>query len=366
MLKSLKRVALKSLKTSGLFSLIKHSKWRQERLLIIAYHGISIEDEHEWDPELFMHPDFFRTRMQMLKDLGCTVLPLGEAIRRLYHNDLPENCVALTFDDGYYDFYKVVLPILKEFDFPATVYLTTYYVQYNRPVLDSVCSYLLWKAGNTTLDLMELTGQNSKIPLSSAEARASVNDHLLEFAWKNNLSAEEKDHLAAGLARQLKIDYDALCAKRILHLLNPEEVRQLGAEGIDIQLHTHRHRSPLNLQLFRREIVDNRKSIEQMTGSTATHFCYPSGNFDQTFFPWLEELNVVSATTCDPGFASHSSNPLLLPRLVDTSTLSLIEFEGWLVGVSAALPRRHKTYNMGVSAPEESSVVRSHSQYERM
>jgi len=366
MLKSLKRAALKSLKTGGLFSLIKHSKWRQERLLIIAYHGISLEDEHEWDPELFMHPEIFRDRMQMLKNLGCTVLPFGEAIRRLYNNDLPENCVALTFDDGYYDFYKVVLPILKEFEFPATVYLTTYYVQYNRPVLDSVCSYLLWKAGNTTLDLMKLTGKNSKIYLSCADARDSVNNHLLEFAQQNNFSAEEKDHLAAELARQLKIDYDALCAKRILHLLNPEEVRHLGAEGIDIQLHTHRHRSPLNSQLFRREIVDNRKSIEQMTGSTATHFCYPSGNFDQTLFPWLEELNVVSATTCDPGFASRTSNPLLLPRLVDTSTLSPIEFEGWLAGVSAALPRRHKTYNMGVTALEENSVVRSHSQYERM
>jgi peptidoglycan/xylan/chitin deacetylase (PgdA/CDA1 family) len=366
MLKSLKRVALKCLKTGGIFSLIKQSKWRQERLLIIAYHGVSLEDEHEWDPELFIHPDFFRTRMQMLKKLGCTVLPLGEAIRRLYENDLPENCIALTFDDGYYDFYKVVLPVLKEFNFPATVYLTTYYVQYNRPVLDSVCSYLLWKAGNTTLDLLRITGDSSKIYLSSAEARASVSNHLLEFARKNNFSAEEKDHLAAELARQLKIDYEALCAKRILHLLNPNEVRHLAAEGIDIQLHTHRHRSPLNLQLFSREINDNRKSIEEMTGSRATHFCYPSGNFDNAFFAWLEDLDVVSATTCDPGFASRDSNPLLLPRLVDTSTLSPIEFEGWLAGVSAALPRRHKTYNMGISAPEESTVVRPPSQYERM
>lgn len=46
--------------------------------------------------------------------------------------DLPEvrntegtNKVALTFDDGYRDFYRNVVPILEEFDVPATVFVIT-------------------------------------------------------------------------------------------------------------------------------------------------------------------------------------------------------------------------------------------------
>src|SRR5262245_49155637 len=131
MLKKLKQVILGCLKAFGVFSLLKRSKWRQERLLILAYHGLSIDDEHEWDPELFMPPDVFRERMRLLRDLGYTVLPLDEAVQRLHSNNLPKNAVALTFDDGFYDFYKHAHPILKEFNFPVTLYLTTFYSHYN-------------------------------------------------------------------------------------------------------------------------------------------------------------------------------------------------------------------------------------------
>lgn len=97
-----------------------------------------------------------------------------------------------------------------------------------------------------------------------------------------------------------------------------------------------------------------------MTGRRATHFCYPSGIFDEAFFPWLEDLGVVSATTCDPGFSSRESNRMQLPRLVDTMPLSGIEFEGWLTGIAAAMPRRHRTYNIGVLEQEIRPSVSVH------
>jgi hypothetical protein len=81
-------------------------------------------------------------------------------------------------------------------------------------------------------------------------------------------------------------------------------------------------------------------SIQEMTGHHASHFCYPSGVYDFTFLPWLQQAGVVSATTCETGFASRGSNKLLLPRFLDNNSLSSIEFEGWLTGISAALPRR--------------------------
>src|SRR5262245_2555796 len=121
MLKKLKQAALLGLKTLGVFTLTQKSVWRRNRLLILAYHGLSLEDEHLWNPDLFMSPDYFRDGIGLLKKRNYAVLPLGEAIRLLYLNDLPKKCVSLTFDDGYHDFYKVALPILKEFNFPATL-----------------------------------------------------------------------------------------------------------------------------------------------------------------------------------------------------------------------------------------------------
>jgi len=342
MLKNIKLVTLKTLKEAGLFTLFKNSDWRRRRLLILAYHGISIDDEHLWNPALYMSPDDFLARMRLIKDFHCNVLPLAEALDRLYANALPSRSVALTFDDGTHDFHEKAYPILKQLEFPVTLYLTTFYASYNRPVFNGMCSYLIWKARGCTLALKKLTGEETSVDLSTAPARAMAVGILHAYAQARRLSADEKDSLCLELARQLDVDYDALLAKRILHIMTPAEAKQLASEGVDIQLHTHRHRAPLDRLEFRREILDNRDSIQSMTGSLATHFCYPSGAYDDALFPWLEEMGVRSATTCTPALATRDSDPLLLPRLIDSPNMSLLEFEGWLAGLSTLLPQRHQ------------------------
>jgi peptidoglycan/xylan/chitin deacetylase (PgdA/CDA1 family) len=122
--------------------------------------------------------------------------------------------------------------------------------------------------------------------------------------------------------------------------MTPEELQEVAREGADIQLHTHRHRSPDSRLEFRREVLENRERIEAITGRSAVHLCYPSGRHRPEFFPWLEELQVITATTCVPSLASRASSRLALPRVVDTSFLGEIELEGWLSGVSQFLWQR--------------------------
>lgn len=343
MLKKFKQAALKSLKSAGVSTLVHNSRWRRQRLLILAYHGISLSDEHLWNGSQFLSADILRTRLEMLRKSNCEVLPLGEAVDRLYANDLPDRAVAITFDDGTSDFYRRAFPLLREFEFPVTLYLTTFYSNYQRPVFDLMCSYLLWKGRNATLDLKKVTGQDLQIDLRSVASQEAALRELQVFVREQRMSAREKDAFAASLAVHIQVDYDALIEQRVMHNLTSDEVGRLAAAGVDVQLHTHRHRTPLDRQLFFREIEDNRKSIHQMTGSSPRHFCYPSGKYDLQFLPWLREAGVVSATTCELGFASRSSDQLLLPRFLDNAALSSIEFESWLTGISAALPRRSIT-----------------------
>jgi len=342
MLKKFKQATLRSLKTSGVSTLVQNSRWRRQRLLILAYHGVSTDDQHLWNGSMYMAPEMFRARLETIAKSGCAVLPLAQAITRLYANDLPDRSVAITFDDGNFDFKERAFPLLKEFGFPSTLYLTTFYSHCNRPIFGIFCDYLLWKGRNETLDLKKVTGRDMKVELSTAASRDAALREVERHVQAQKSSAEEKTVLAEILARQLNLDYDALIEKRVMHLLAPDEVMRLAAAGADIQLHTHRHRAPLDRELFLREIEDNRHSIQAMTGLRPSHFCYPSGVYDHRFLPWLQEAGIVSATTCETGFASRSSNQLLLPRFLDSAALSPIEFESWLTGVSAALPRRRE------------------------
>jgi peptidoglycan/xylan/chitin deacetylase (PgdA/CDA1 family) len=114
----------------------------------------------------------------------------------------------------------------------------------------------------------------------------------------------------------------------------------MARRGFDIQLHTHRHRTPREKEVFFEEVRENRRILEDLTGRSTTHFCYPSGDVDSVFLPWLRELNVETATTTAPNLASPGDDPLLLPRFVDTMNQPEVLFESWLSGARSMLKRR--------------------------
>jgi peptidoglycan/xylan/chitin deacetylase (PgdA/CDA1 family) len=340
-LRAAKSVILGAVHRAGVLEAVRDSRWRQQRLLILAYHGVSLEDEHEWDPELYMSPSKFESRLDALERGTYNVLPLTDALAALDEGRLPPRSVALTFDDGLFDFYEKVFPELHARGFPATVYLTTYYCEYNRPVFGPVCSYILWKARHmTAVNLRALTGESQSLSLSTADERSAVVRAIVRVAEREELSAYEKDEIAAQLAEHVGVDYADLRAKRILHLMNAEEVTELSRQGVDFQLHTHRHRTPKDVEALRGEIRENRWRIERLTSQPALHLCYPSGRYDLALLPCLESEQVQSATTCNPGLVSARSSRLLLPRFVDTELVSDATFEGWLSGAAAFLPGR--------------------------
>ena len=330
---SLRRAALAVLKGCGAFHLVRDSEWRRQRLLILCYHGISLLDEHEWRPSLYLHPRQLERRLEILRMGKYAVLPLDEALERLYHKDLPPRSVVLTFDDGTYDFYRQAYPRLKRFGFPVTVYLTTYYSALPYPIFNLICSYMMWSVrGQGAVNLAEF-GIRHPVELASEQKRQEAVNVIVQWADSQSINGEQKNGIATRLAGRLGIDYSELVGRRILHLMNSQEMKELSDAGVDIQLHTHRHRLPLSEDSFRNEIRENRAHIARTIAGERKHFCYPSGAYRPEFLRWLGADGIRSATTCDTGLATVESNRLLLPRLMDTTGRSDLEFESWTNGV---------------------------------
>jgi peptidoglycan/xylan/chitin deacetylase (PgdA/CDA1 family) len=66
----------------------------------------------------------FEAQMDYLAQNGYRVIPLTELARFLDGKEpLPRKTVAITIDDGYRATYQIAYPILKKYNFPATVYL---------------------------------------------------------------------------------------------------------------------------------------------------------------------------------------------------------------------------------------------------
>ncbi len=328
----LKNSALRALRSTGAYAFAANSEKRRAKLLILCYHGLALRDEHLWAGHLFITAEQFRGRLASLRRMKANILPLDEAIVRLQAGTLPPRSVVLTFDDGFYDFLHHGVPLLQEFGAPCTLYLTTYYSEHRFPIVNLMLAYLLWKAGQTSIALPEF-GVPEEIPLTGWDSQMEAVRLISAWFEENRLDTAGKDAAARHLASRLEIDYDELLQSRILQLVSPEEASSVFRAGVDLQMHTHRHRTPRDRELFFRELEDNCTRIEAITGKRPVHFCYPSGVYADEFLPWLTEYGVESATTCDRGFAQADSPPMLLPRVLDDSNMDIVQFEGYVSGL---------------------------------
>lgn len=339
-IKAGKELALRGARGLGVYSAVKHRKLRRQQVLILAYHGISQHDEHLWRPGLYITPELFASRMEAIAAFGCNVLPLDEAFTLLRTGNLPPLSVVITFDDGYYDFYRLAFPILKRHNFPATVYQTTFFSCARKPVFNLVRSYVLWKGAGKEIDGEPFLGRKGSIHLRTQADIDTANREIWQFARSNGLCSEQRQHLVERLAEALGVDYAEISNRRMFELMTKDELAEMVRQGVDFQLHTHRHRVPLDKALFLKELDDNKRVLEEVGQRNAAHFAYPSGVYQQEMFPWLLKFGVRSATTCESGLATRQLNPVCLPRLLDAPNISGAEFEAWLCGLRGFLPRR--------------------------
>src|SRR5579862_9852079 len=145
-------------------------------------------------------------RMELLRSGRYRVLPLEASLGLLSPGKLPPKSVTITSDDGAHDFHALAFPILNEFGYPATLYLTTYYCLHQLPVFDVVSSYVLWKGRERALDAKGLL-DGAHEPLNLAHgAWRTVARTVYEQVRRDHLSTDGKDALAEEIARRLGVD----------------------------------------------------------------------------------------------------------------------------------------------------------------
>ena len=108
------------IKNSAKFVLNKLWQYKRATYLprIIYYH--SVNAEHPWAHR----PEQFRAQMQWLFDQGYTC-PTLSTFEKHYQS---EKVAFITFDDGYLDNFTHAIPILNEFNFKATFFVCSGYI----------------------------------------------------------------------------------------------------------------------------------------------------------------------------------------------------------------------------------------------
>ncbi len=89
---------------------------------ILMYH--SVQPSANPQNRLAVSAESFRRQMRFLKEHNYNVMPL-EKLADLIRGEkkIPRNTVAITFDDGYRDFYLYAYPVLREYNIPVVMFI---------------------------------------------------------------------------------------------------------------------------------------------------------------------------------------------------------------------------------------------------
>ncbi len=218
---------------------------------------------------------YFEQVILFLKGEGFEFISLDEVYERLsasrINHDLPR-FVSFTFDDGYVDLYTLAYPLLKKYDVPFTIYVTTGFPDKNA---------LLW--WYMLEDLLLNRNEISFVYRNRRYHFLLETDYQKENAYGVirklfvGAKASELDDVVGSVFGGYKIESKPYVEEMTLSW---EQIRALSELPlVTIGAHTVNHYalSRLSKRKVIDEIQSSREVIESHIGKKVEHFSYPFG-----------------------------------------------------------------------------------------
>ena len=285
---------------------------------ILMFHRVCPEDGNHrirGNSGLEVTPEYFEQLIKYFSSKGYEFLSLDEVYNRLRQEKTEKKFLSITFDDGYVDNYIHAFPILKKYNIPCTIYVSTNYPERKTwPWWYSLESLLL---KNNFIEF-ELEGKNHRFQLESfpeKEDAFMVIRHLLKTG-----SEEDSLNRVKKFFSVFKVDLERLAGEM---MLSWEQIIELSSFPIiDIGAHTVNHFSlnRLSIEGVKQEVLESKNEIESKTQKQVCHFSYPFGTnneVNEREFLIVRECGFKTATTTRWGniFPKHADHLECLPRI---------------------------------------------------
>ena len=246
---------------------IKHFLSRH-RPKVLMYHRIS---DHPYFSGI--SPGCFEKQIAYIQK-KFRVIPVEQLIDELSNNALKPHTLALTFDDGYADFFHNAWPVLKKYNVPATLFVPTGFVDRSQWLWPDLIKFILMKAAPQT-SYLSLSGYKKLDSSNLMNAWNEFGDHCLK------LSAQDRDvfiknlanHFDVGIPNEPINDFSSVTWSQL---------NDMQSEGLDIGSYTVTHPGLASLKQsdIVLELTQSASRIEEMTGRKPVGICYPYGRIE--------------------------------------------------------------------------------------
>jgi peptidoglycan/xylan/chitin deacetylase (PgdA/CDA1 family) len=258
----LKEAIINLLDLTGGLAIAKHLTRRRPGILM--YHRIV---KNSLLPGI--SPELFEAQLVYIKK-HFTIISLNDLLANIHEAPKPFQ-LAITFDDGHHDFYTDAWPILRKHQIPATLFVTTGFIDKK---------IWLWP------DLIRSIVINAKPAVYFSEEIGridlTINDPIVAWSQLANyclrLPYSKREMFIKNLAAKMDVP------------INPEpqepfaptswnELREMHSQGLDVGSHsvTHPILSELPDQELLHELKEAKRRILEEIGVEPRGICYPNG-----------------------------------------------------------------------------------------
>jgi peptidoglycan/xylan/chitin deacetylase (PgdA/CDA1 family) len=300
-----------------------------KELTIVMYHYVRPIAESKFPDIKGLELDGFIRQLDYLED-NFTIVSVEDILDSVLKNKLlPSDACWLTFDDGYKDHFKYVLPELKKRQLQGAFFPPAFPVLKDKVLDVNAIHHILAKCSDISALRMSL----DKLCLE-----ASITDAELEVFWKKYAVANRFDddvtiyikrmlqHVLPERTRniitqKLFEEYVGIPIEDFSHELymSVSEVCKLVSEGMYVGSHGSKHYwlDRMSEKEQRVDIEDSLKFLEEVGAPSKDWvMCYPFGSYNSETLSVLHDLGAKIGVTTEVRKANLAKdNPLILPRL---------------------------------------------------
>ena len=284
---------------------------------ILMYHRVINPTDLDYVelPGMYVDVKRFEMHVSILKK-NFTILPLRQLLNFFFEGKNLNNHCAITFDDGWRDNYSNAYTILNQHGIPASVFLSTSFIDTNKLFWpEEVCRFLTDTVKTVEID-REIFNSDERSFLGEFLAKEKITGEILTECVDRlkNFSQIDRSNIINKI-----ISSNMLINNRSREILSWDEIGDMKNSGlIDFYPHGHNHLflSELSVDQMKSEIESSIKIIQSKIPTQETNiYCYASGRCSKDSIAILEKNDIAFALDRTGGALTENTNKYKLPRI---------------------------------------------------
>ena len=283
---------------------------------IVTYHGICIKQHTKFNG-IFLKNSTFESHLKFYQK-NFNVISLDDYYKGNFH-PLKFN-ICVTFDDGFSNNHKYVLPLLKKYQIPAAFFITA---------IREAGGNILW---NDYLGIFSKYGPKKLMYENVLFDKNKQGRYISAINGANlpEIIRSGAYDLKTEMIKTLSLIYDPrqnIQEEDFWLQMDETQIKELASSTyctIGTHGYYHNDLAKIPLEKAAKEMIDSKRYLEKITGSTITAIAFPYGTYTNDVVEEAKKAGYTQLLALHYHYPENYTDNMMRERLIVNPYISVI------------------------------------------